>query len=152
MLFCRLWLFCLLWPSGVGYRLGPRKAATHFPSLSTGQSNHRESSPFLCPLEASRGSDYYDRNLALFEVSGGAIQVRWTDGRLSGASPDRSAKRGCGSLGPSETLATLPPLPSPGPFTFAFLCPSPRQLILHTFFPPPCPGLFLALGSAVCCG
>ncbi|XP_020026715.2 solute carrier family 12 member 4 isoform X1 [Castor canadensis] len=34
---------------------------------SDGQGNHRESSPFLCPLEASRGSDYYDRNLALFE-------------------------------------------------------------------------------------
>ncbi|ELW50351.1 Solute carrier family 12 member 4 [Tupaia chinensis] len=34
---------------------------------SDGHGNHRESSPFLCPLEASRGSDYYDRNLALFE-------------------------------------------------------------------------------------
>uniref|UniRef100_A0A8C0L7T1 Solute carrier family 12 member 4 n=1 Tax=Canis lupus dingo TaxID=286419 RepID=A0A8C0L7T1_CANLU len=33
----------------------------------TGHGNHRESSPFLCPLEASRGNDYYDRNLALFE-------------------------------------------------------------------------------------
>ncbi|XP_064129954.1 solute carrier family 12 member 4 isoform X3 [Loxodonta africana] len=34
---------------------------------SDGHGNHRESSPFLSPLEASRGSDYYDRNLALFE-------------------------------------------------------------------------------------
>ncbi|XP_029388610.1 solute carrier family 12 member 4 [Mus pahari] len=34
---------------------------------SDGQGNHRENSPFLCPLEASRGNDYYDRNLALFE-------------------------------------------------------------------------------------
>ncbi|KAK2496165.1 hypothetical protein MC885_001859 [Smutsia gigantea] len=34
---------------------------------SDGHGNHRENSPFLCTLEASRGSDYYDRNLALFE-------------------------------------------------------------------------------------
>ncbi|XP_037671490.1 solute carrier family 12 member 4 isoform X2 [Choloepus didactylus] len=34
---------------------------------SDGHGSHKESSPFLCPLEASRGSDYYDRNLALFE-------------------------------------------------------------------------------------
>nr|KAF6411759.1 solute carrier family 12 member 4 [Rousettus aegyptiacus] len=34
---------------------------------SDGHGNHKESSPFLCPLEASRGSEYYDRNLALFE-------------------------------------------------------------------------------------
>ncbi|XP_054566860.1 solute carrier family 12 member 4 isoform X2 [Eptesicus fuscus] len=32
-----------------------------------GHGNHRENSPFLCPLEASRGNEYYDRNLALFE-------------------------------------------------------------------------------------
>ncbi|GAB5582398.1 solute carrier family 12 member 4 isoform X1 [Prionailurus iriomotensis] len=36
-------------------------------TMRPGHGNHRESSPFLCPLEASRGSDYYDRNLALFE-------------------------------------------------------------------------------------
>ena len=40
-----------------------------FLSLSTGHGNHKESSPFLCPMEASRGSDYHDRNLALFEVA-----------------------------------------------------------------------------------
>ncbi|XP_046538231.1 solute carrier family 12 member 4 isoform X2 [Equus quagga] len=34
---------------------------------SDGHGNHKENSPFLCPVEASRGSDYYDRNLALFE-------------------------------------------------------------------------------------
>lgn len=38
-------------------------------SLPTGPSNHRENSPFLSSLEASRSSDYYDRNLALFEVA-----------------------------------------------------------------------------------
>uniref|UniRef100_A0A994J5J8 Solute carrier family 12 member 4 n=1 Tax=Homo sapiens TaxID=9606 RepID=A0A994J5J8_HUMAN len=37
-------------------------------SCTLGHGNHRESSPFLSPLEASRGIDYYDRNLALFEV------------------------------------------------------------------------------------
>ncbi|KAG8521742.1 Solute carrier family 12 member 4 [Galemys pyrenaicus] len=36
---------------------------------SDGHGNHRESSPFLSSLESSRGSDYYDRNLALFEVA-----------------------------------------------------------------------------------
>ncbi|OWK15746.1 SLC12A4, partial [Cervus elaphus hippelaphus] len=35
--------------------------------LHPGHGNHKESSPFLCPMEASRGSDYHDRNLALFE-------------------------------------------------------------------------------------
>ncbi|XP_038520062.1 solute carrier family 12 member 4 isoform X7 [Canis lupus baileyi] len=38
-------------------------------TLRPGHGNHRESSPFLCPLEASRGNDYYDRNLALFEIA-----------------------------------------------------------------------------------
>lgn len=65
--------------------LGAQEAAPDWEfclSLSTGHGNHRESSPFLCPLEASRGNDYYDRNLALFEVAEGpfwAISVagRW---------------------------------------------------------------------------
>ncbi|XP_068941799.1 solute carrier family 12 member 4 isoform X2 [Petaurus breviceps papuanus] len=34
---------------------------------SDGHSNHKESSPFLSCSEATKGSDYYDRNLALFE-------------------------------------------------------------------------------------
>lgn len=48
---------------------GAQEAGPDCPSLFTGHGNHRESSPFLSPLEASRGSDYYDRNLALFEVA-----------------------------------------------------------------------------------
>uniref|UniRef100_A0A8C0HC10 Uncharacterized protein n=1 Tax=Chelonoidis abingdonii TaxID=106734 RepID=A0A8C0HC10_CHEAB len=31
--------------------------------------NHKENSPFLNSSEAGKGSDYYDRNLALFEVN-----------------------------------------------------------------------------------
>uniref|UniRef100_A0A672TEY6 Uncharacterized protein n=1 Tax=Strigops habroptila TaxID=2489341 RepID=A0A672TEY6_STRHB len=30
--------------------------------------NHKENSPFLNSSEAGKGGDYYDRNLALFEV------------------------------------------------------------------------------------
>uniref|UniRef100_A0A8D0F371 Uncharacterized protein n=1 Tax=Strix occidentalis caurina TaxID=311401 RepID=A0A8D0F371_STROC len=30
--------------------------------------NHKENSPFLNSSEAVKGGDYYDRNLALFEV------------------------------------------------------------------------------------
>lgn len=36
---------------------------------STGHGNHKEDSPFLTSGDASaKRSDYYDRNLALFEV------------------------------------------------------------------------------------
>ncbi|ELK14525.1 Solute carrier family 12 member 4 [Pteropus alecto] len=45
---------------------GPRAGAADVADRG-GHGNHKESSPFLCPLEASRGSEYYDRNLALFE-------------------------------------------------------------------------------------
>ena len=51
-----------------------------------------EKSPVLCPLDASRGHDYYDRNLALFEVSKEPFRC----GRLEGASPDLSAKHQAG--------------------------------------------------------
>uniref|UniRef100_A0A8C3S642 Uncharacterized protein n=1 Tax=Chelydra serpentina TaxID=8475 RepID=A0A8C3S642_CHESE len=37
--------------------------------LSAGHGNHKENSPFLNSSEAGKGSDYYDRNLALFEVN-----------------------------------------------------------------------------------
>lgn len=33
-----------------------------------GHGNHKENSPFLNSAEAGKGGDYYDRNLALFEV------------------------------------------------------------------------------------
>lgn len=33
-----------------------------------GHGNHKENSPFLNSSEAGKGGDYYDRNLALFEV------------------------------------------------------------------------------------
>uniref|UniRef100_A0A8D1TJ93 Solute carrier family 12 member 4 n=1 Tax=Sus scrofa TaxID=9823 RepID=A0A8D1TJ93_PIG len=38
-----------------------------FAPSTLGHGNQKESSPFLCPMEASRGNDYCDRNLALFE-------------------------------------------------------------------------------------
>jgi hypothetical protein len=73
--------------------LGAQEAVPHrlFSSLYTGQGNHRESSPFLCPLEASRGSDYYDRNLALFEVTkepfwATGVAGRWAGRVMPGAS------------------------------------------------------------------
>lgn len=59
---------------GGGAGLGFRETAPNqilSLSLPIGHGSHRESSPFLSPLEASRGSDYYDRNLALFEVDDG---------------------------------------------------------------------------------
>lgn len=83
------------WLSGLGYSLGPpggSNSLEFFHSLSTGQGNHRENSPFLCPLDASTGNDYYDRNLALFEVSKEPFRC----GRLAGASRDLSAKHQAG--------------------------------------------------------
>lgn len=87
------------WPAGSqrsSLRTRTRGAAlTGFcPSLSAGHGNHRENSPFLCPLEASRGNEYYDRNLALFEVAEepfGAAGVvgRWAGRNLQGPAPSR---------------------------------------------------------------
>lgn len=59
----------VLWAGLLGWGRRRQPLTGNFVSLSTGHGNHRESSPFLCPLEASRGNDYYDRNLALFEVA-----------------------------------------------------------------------------------
>lgn len=60
--------------------------------LSTGHGNQKESSPFLCPMEASRGNDYCDRNLALFEVIeepfwATDVVGRWAGRDLSGPKP-----------------------------------------------------------------
>lgn len=69
------------------------------PSLSTGHGNHRENSPFLCPLEASRGNEYYDRNLALFEVAeepfwAAGVVGRWAGRSLRGPKPSLSRQAG----------------------------------------------------------
>lgn len=46
-----------------------------FSFFSAGHGNHKESSPFLNNSEAGKGGDYYDRNLALFEVNKGSTMV-----------------------------------------------------------------------------
>lgn len=109
------------WLSG----LGSQEVATHWNSfpLSTGQSNHRENSPFLCPLDASRGNDYYDRNLALFEVSKEPFRC----GRLAGASPDLSAKHQAG-------FSSSPVCP---PFFAAIRAVVLMALSIHFTFPDP---------------
>lgn len=94
-----------------------------YSSFSTGQGNHRENSPFLCPLDASRGNDYYDRNLALFEVSKEPFRC----GRLAGTSPDLSAKH-------QASFSSSPIYP---PFFAAIHAVVLMALSIHLAFPNP---------------
>jgi len=66
-----------------------------------GHGNHKENSPFLNSSEASKGGDYYDKNLALFEVISDCFSQFWCDlwsSKLAGAEHVIYHSVECGAL------------------------------------------------------